>query len=287
MTRKNYKTLYYRFDSMVPVAAIRGTDLTNYDTPVEPNSNNLFEYSTLVSQILKDMQSRGLLPVTLSTDEYVKEIFREIGGWYVPFNTRRIQVYDSATNTGTSASDYGVSLEYTTRLVLADGVPIKKTQQVYGGRTGAPVRMSRTYVYSDWVDIMQKTTTLLAHTLEKAKQLVSAYNAIPVVNEQLTDNTTVTPNLISTHKENFDPIGSISAADKIITTNQQTGSHTSISKRARDVSAAAQAEIVRRLPNLFMEFINQIKTILIDPRTIQDMCDWGLDYGVYVAGEVL
>lgn len=279
MNRTTRKTLYYRFNKILPIAAIKtAAGVTEY--PIETQGNQTFDLRALLSGILKSFITQNRMPASFNSDYFLEELFRTVGEFYLPINPRRIM---SAPKW--SGSPQSVTVSYQASLTFIDGANTRNEQKVFSGNNPAGVEPTAVYIYTDWFEFVGDVCKRLARALSRAAELVNAYTAIPAVNEQFTDETVITPDLTSTSQEQFNPIASVSPANKVTTTNTQKGTQKSVSKRASGVSAREQAEIIRNLPNIFTDFITEIKELLVDPRAIQDMCDWQLEYGAYVDKE--
>lgn len=284
MNRTQFKMLYYKFKKIVPLAAVKQGG-TVYNLPIESNAAGYrFDTQKIFSTVLKKMQSANLLPTDINTDTLRDRIMTECGEFYLPISTRNV-----------SEEPFGVFCEVGQQLraalkykgILSNGsfINIDPTD-IFIATNPAPSLLDlRVYFYSDWVNFITQACGILCAAYERARTLTTAYGNIPTVNEQYTDETTITPDLTNVTQDNFNPITGTSPANKVTVTTTQKGKQTTTTKKAIGVSAREQAEIVRNLPNIFVEAINEIKQLLIDPRTVQDMFDWNLLGNSYVDGQ--
>lgn len=137
-------------------------------------------------------------------------------------------------------------------------------------------------VFSDSVQILSQVMNILVARLGRYAKVQAAYNEIPLKNETLDDTATTTPNLTTSYAETFNPINTMSSRDRLKTETTQTGSTQTVTQRSNGVSAKDQADIYKDLPILTAQIVSDIQALLIDPRTINDMIDYGLADGYYI-----
>lgn len=265
--------------------------------------------TTYTSGILFDNIIEKLYPqITVGGAEvgasqiFTRMLYNACGEYYVRINTRRLitqtandlQTGESATTTRQfrnseldSQRNYfktNVQLSGITKL----GKRVSNSAGVEEGflRGGGDVEDDDWItLYADSVAMFNEIMNIINARLDGIKEAVTAYGAIPTVNETDDDTVTTTTKTDNQHADTFDPIGTLSASDRSKTTDTYNSTVTVTSKRSNGVSAKTQADIIKDLPNIYAQCISDIKSLLIDPRTIQDMCDWGLVDGWIDWGE--
>lgn len=269
-TLNNYRTIYLKFKHLDYIAYFIAADDTKISPPLgegEDRKHNIFTYFF-----------RGF------NDDFNKLVLSHCSEWYIPINPRRLRrlFTDESDFTSYKADNYGISIKYSAREYLIDGSVIegKSTVGFYPSSKGQ--NLKELYVYADCIDLITNVLSIINRNLSREGVLSKLYAAIPTVNEQLTDETVITPDLTTVTQDNFNPISSTSPANKVTTTITQKGTQTTTTKRALSVTAKQQADIIRNLPNIYTDCVNEIKKLLIDPRCIHDMCDWGLCHNDYV-----
>lgn len=272
-TSNNYRTIYLKFKHLDYIAHFIAADGTKIAATLGAGQD----------------EKKNLFSVFFAgfSDDFNKLVMSHCGEWYIPINPRRLRriTQDNTDFIDFTAGAAAIDIRYNAKEYLIDGQVIEGKCTIFLYNTTRAQGLKELYAYADCIELVTNVLSIINRNLSRAGALSALYAAIPTVNEQYIDETVITPDITSTSQEQFNPIASVSPANKVTTTNTQKGTQKSVTKRASGVSAKEQADIIRNLPNIYTDCINQIKQLLIDPQCIHDMRDWGLAWGDYIAEE--
>lgn len=217
---------------------------------------------------------------TPQADYFKRSLQARFGDWYVPIKLYSINANNTIVNSAGGSGSL-LDLNYRTDFFLLKGNPVLNSE--FGKMfkiervefKGNMPQLTEIYYYNDSIEIVRDIAQTVANGLEQVAKLYNAYSAIPTANEQFTDETTITPNLTTTSKTNFNPINTISQNISDKSTVTQGGNQKSVTKRATNRTAREQADVVRNIPNLFTQTMSEVAALLISPQAVQDMLDWG------------
>lgn len=233
-------------------------------------------------------------PFGFNVDMFTEELFSKYGEFYLPVRGTTLLSVNPRLKGDQSVSSLADISNETTTSTLALSFKMSATTSKGRSVTISSVcdkvtffptlafPVIKAYIYADVYKFYGKLTSILNRATSRAAQLLTAYNAIPTSGEQFTDETVTTPNLETENVNMFDPIKSAGYGMGDRSKVTQKGTQTTTIKRAANISAREQVEIVRNLPNIFTDCMNEIGELLVDPRTVQDMYDWGLADGCWI-----
>lgn len=286
MQNKDYNTVYMQFSKLRALATLKDTNGKEYDFTLDYGLRENFDINFLgaIHSLIDKLAFTGMSADFRNV--FTRLLYSKYGNYYIAVNPRKIikNYYSGASSLFEVDILNGVAvLKLKAGFVNIDGNIEKvdsSVEQADLPTTNITNSLNIT-AYGDCIEIMQDILQKVADAIFNANKLIAAYVAIPTVNEQFTDETTVTPNLNTENVVQFAPLnGNIASGDR--NNIKQTGNQVTVTKRASGISAKEQAEIVRNLPNIFKDSIEQIGALLINPQTIQDMRDWGLTWGDYI-----
>lgn len=278
-----YRDVYAPLSKLPVVAALKQNGSVKYLTPANYRTSNIFK---IFSTMAKEYQMQGILPpdTTFNVDILIEKMRIELNPYYLHINPRNITT--GLPWSSDAMSETYTSLFYDLREVRLNGITYKHKLADISDFT-PPEGINPTLpiiigAFASVNEFLSQCVDIFSRGLSRAVQQIGLYENIPKVNEQFTDEVTITPNLTTTHWDRFDPLGNLGTADRHRDETTSKGSQTTVSKRSANVDAFRQAEIIRNLPNIFTDVIAEIKTLLVDPRTINDMRDWGLAENDYI-----
>lgn len=264
MNNRDYKTIFYPLTRINPYAGIKINNQLVHEFPITSNAAD-------VENLFRGLIRGCNMPATVDPTQLAYSFLSKYRGYYLPVNPRF------------TVSRYRDFLTYDT-----DGLKIEEYLTGIDGRTtkvksriaAAPVlppeyNLNNVVYYSDVLQFFDFMAGEINRALKRANTISELYLNVPTVNEQLTDETVITPNLSTDVNEKFNPVEAPSSRDRLITKTTQTGQQTTTMKRATGKTAKEQADIIRDLPNIFTKALDNIGSYLIDPRTIHDMYDFG------------
>lgn len=292
MTPNNYTTIYMKLRGIRPVEGYEIGN-TRYSNPLDTWGE--IKLSSAIRGHFGEL-FQSLNPFGFNGDQFCNSLMAKFGEYYIEVCPRRLIKLSLGGLKGDTSAMGGISYSWendhlmiSMRLTTIDiDGKTNKTTPTIQIIPAIPANPDNVYVFGDIIMLYVQILNIINRHLSRAVELLNAYKAIPIVNETNSDKTIITPNLTTDSMVKFNPVytAAESTSSHQITSNK--GTQTTITERANGVSAKGQADIVRNLPNIFTDCINQIGALLIDPRTIQDMCDWGLGGGSYIddTGEV-
>lgn len=286
---------YVRLDNL-PIAAY-----------VKPNANMAGTYNITHNEFLLKDHIKNILSVSgynIPTPNYfARYIYSRISNYYVyiaPRNLIKVTVTNNDCGGFADRQTNSYTVNYNVKLRILGYDPfnakIGYIDSVDGQlSTIEKITVAGEYTLGDYinegeffgdsVDIVNDITQIIIDNIYNIKKITDGYKAIPLSDEKVTDTTTLTPNTTNDYLEQFNPVGTPSSRDRLHTVSKQTGTQTTKTERSLGVSAKDQIKIVRNLPNIAEQIVSDIKALLIDPRTINDMIDFGLADGYYIDWE--